>query len=99
MKEGLLDSYFNIVRKNIQDAIPKAIMFFLVSRSKNEMQNELISSLYKEQSFNSLLSESQDVVLKRENCKSRIEILSKAQYIINEVRDYNLNSYTSSGLF
>ena len=47
--ENLLSSYFDIVRKNIQDTVPKAIMYFLVNASKENIQNELVRSLYKEE--------------------------------------------------
>merc|ERR1712020_36170 len=36
--ERLIKSYFYIVRKSIQDSVPKAIMHFLVSYVKNNLQ-------------------------------------------------------------
>ena len=39
--ERLIKSYFYIVRKSIQDSVPKAIMHFLVSYVKNNLQSEL----------------------------------------------------------
>lgn len=40
--KNLLVSYFDVVRKNIKDSIPKAIMAFLVNQSKNVAQRELV---------------------------------------------------------
>lgn len=94
--EGLLECYFGIVRKNIQDAVPKAIMYFLVYKSRQDMQNELVQKLYKEQAFEHLLSESVDIVTKRKTCQEMLDLLLKAQNILNEVRDYSLPSSSSS---
>jgi len=44
----LLSSYFGIVRKNVQDSVPKTIMHFLVNCAKDNIQNELVSMLYRE---------------------------------------------------
>ena len=54
--EALLKSYFNIVRKNILDTIPKALMHFLVNRTKDAIQNELVQALYREERFIELLA-------------------------------------------
>jgi hypothetical protein len=45
--KDLMDSYFNIVRRNILDTVPKSIMYYLVNDSKNRIQNELVQSLCK----------------------------------------------------
>ena len=46
--ERLIKSYFLIVRKNIQDTVPKAIMHFLVNFVQDNLQSELVSHLYKQ---------------------------------------------------
>ena len=46
--ERLIKSYFLIVRKNIQDSVPKAIMHFLVNYVQDNLQSELVSHLYKQ---------------------------------------------------
>ena len=43
----LVECYFDIVRKNLQDAVPKAIMHFLVLFVQRGLQQRLIRSLYR----------------------------------------------------
>jgi dynamin 1-like protein len=88
--ESLLEAYFNIVRTNLIDAVPKSIMFFLVAKSKQQMQNELVQALYKDQNFDRLFEESSDIVTRRRTAKNMLDVLTKAQNIMNEVRDYKL---------
>lgn len=76
MIKNLIVSYFNIVKKNINDSVPKTIVSFLVNRVKafillslyfniiviqtqsvNIAERELVSSLYKTEMFDELLSE------------------------------------------
>ncbi|KAG4381006.1 hypothetical protein GLYMA_15G058700v4 [Glycine max] len=44
----LLRSYYGIVRKNVEDLIPKAIMHFLVNNTKRELHNVFIKKLYRQ---------------------------------------------------
>lgn len=43
----LVQSYFDIVRKNLQDAVPKAVMHFLVNHVQRGLQQHLIRALYR----------------------------------------------------
>ncbi|RZC16383.1 Dynamin-related protein 3A isoform C [Glycine soja] len=43
----LLRSYYDIVRKNVEDLVPKAIMYFLVDKAKGELHNVFIKKLYR----------------------------------------------------
>ncbi|DAZ94917.1 TPA: hypothetical protein N0F65_003087 [Lagenidium giganteum] len=87
--KSLLASYFDIVRKNFLDLVPKTIMCFMVTHSKNNVQNELVSSLYKEGKLNELLREAGDVAARRSNCYEMRTLLQRALEIVNEVRDFN----------
>lgn len=89
--EYLLISYFDVVRKNIKDLVPKSIIHFLVNQSKDSLQNELVSSLYKEDLFDELLEESSNVAKRRRECQTVMEVLRKAHEILNEVRDFSLS--------
>ena len=43
----LVESYFDVVRKNLQDAVPKAVMHFLVNSVQRGLQQHLIHTLYR----------------------------------------------------
>lgn len=65
-------SYFNVVKKTINDMIPKSIVTFLINESKNSCEKVLVSSLYKESDFDELLVENQELLKKREDLKKTI---------------------------
>jgi dynamin 1-like protein len=75
------------VRKNVQDCVPKAIMHFLVNKSKQELQNELVTNLYKEELFEELLVESPEIAAKRRACLQMVQVLSRANAILNDIRE------------
>ncbi|KAK1945248.1 Dynamin-A [Phytophthora citrophthora] len=87
--KSLLASYFDIVRKNFLDLVPKAIMCFMVGNAKENIQNELVSSLYRDDKLTELLAETGDIAARRSNCDEMRTLLQRALEIVNEVRDFN----------
>ncbi|KAG1145494.1 hypothetical protein G6F37_001520 [Rhizopus arrhizus] len=84
----LITSYFNIVRKNIQDLVPKSIMHLLVNHSRESVQNRLVSALYKEDKFNELLQEDETIANEREKCKDMLNVYKQAfELIKNSIID------------
>ena len=63
------------MRKSIQDAVPKAIMHFLVNYVKDNLQSELVSSLYKQEEIASLLSESEHIGHRRKEAAEMLEVI------------------------
>ena len=57
MIKDLIVSYFNLVKKNICDSVPKTIITFLVNQSRNLCERELIGVLYKSDAVDELLQE------------------------------------------
>lgn len=55
MIKRLIVSYFNVVKKNINDSIPKAIVTFLVNHCRNSCEKILVNNLYVEDQFQELL--------------------------------------------
>ncbi|GAA5808089.1 hypothetical protein MFLAVUS_001471 [Mucor flavus] len=78
----LITSYFNIVRKNIQDLVPKSVMHLLVNYSRESVQNRLVAALYKEENFDELLQEDDTISSEREKCKSMLNVYKQAFEII-----------------
>lgn len=73
--ERLIKSYFLIIRKNIQDSVPKAIMHFLVNYVKDNLQSELVTHLYKQENFDILLKESDQVALRRQEANEMLKVI------------------------
>ncbi|XP_053318586.1 dynamin-1-like protein isoform X4 [Spea bombifrons] len=88
--ERLIKSYFLIVRKNIQDSVPKAVMHFLVNHVKDTLQSELVGQLYKSMLLEDLLTESEDMAQRRNEAADMLKALQRASQIIAEIRETHL---------
>ncbi|XP_060050615.1 dynamin-1-like protein isoform X2 [Erinaceus europaeus] len=88
--ERLIKSYFLIVRKNIQDSVPKAVMHFLVNHVKDTLQSELVGQLYKSSLLDDLLTESEDMAQRRKEAADMLKALQGAGQIIAEIRETHL---------
>ncbi|KAM7002817.1 dynamin-1-like protein isoform 4-T4 [Tautogolabrus adspersus] len=88
--ERLIKSYFLIVRKNIQDSVPKAVMHFLVNHVKDCLQSELVGQLYKTALLEDLLTESEDMAQRRNEAADMLKALQKASQVIAEIRETHL---------
>ncbi|CAL8342749.1 unnamed protein product [Lota lota] len=88
--QRLVKSYFLIVRKSIQDSVPKAVMHFLVNFVKERLQSELVGQLYKQTLLHQLLIESPDTAQQRCEVAHMLEALQKANNIISEIRETHL---------
>jgi len=90
--QRLLKEYNSIVLKNVQDAIPKAIMLKMVNKSKELVQDELLMKLYDGPSQNpemveELLEEQPELEAARKRCKQMVNVLNKALEVLNTVND------------
>ncbi|KAJ8285924.1 hypothetical protein GJAV_G00032530 [Gymnothorax javanicus] len=88
--QRLIKCYFLIVRKSIQDSVPKTVMHFLVNYVKERLQSELVGQLYKQPLLRELLIESQDTAQQRTEVAQMLEALQKASNIISEIRETHL---------
>ncbi|XP_077986935.1 dynamin-1-like protein isoform X2 [Glandiceps talaboti] len=88
--QRLIKSYFLIVRKNIQDSVPKAVMHFLVNFVKDNLQSEMVGHLYKQECIDDLLSESEQIAMRRKEAAEMLKALQRASHIISEIRETHL---------
>ncbi|XP_063374601.1 dynamin-1-like protein isoform X1 [Cydia amplana] len=88
--ERLIKSYFYIVRKSIQDSVPKAVMHFLVNYVKDNLQSELVTHLYKSEQADSLLDESEHIAQRRKEAADMLRALQRAGQIISEIRETHM---------
>ncbi|KAL7949058.1 vacuolar sorting protein [Trichoderma barbatum] len=82
----LISSYYNIVKRTMTDMVPKAIMFNLVQLTKDGMQRELLENMYKTDSIDDLLRESDFTIRRRKECQQMVESLGKASEIVSQVQ-------------
>ncbi|XP_021922512.1 dynamin-1-like protein isoform X2 [Zootermopsis nevadensis] len=88
--ERLIKSYFYIVRKSIQDSVPKAVMHFLVNFVKDNLQSELVTHLYKSDQAEELLNESEHIAQRRKEAADMLKALQQAGHIISEIRETHM---------
>ncbi|CAI0556974.1 unnamed protein product [Linum tenue] len=81
----LLRSYYDIVRRNISDLVPKTVMHFLVQHAKRELHNILIKKLYRENLFEEVLQEPDEIALKRKRTRETLKVLQQAFRTLEEL--------------
>ena len=101
--ELLIHSYFNIVKREMMDMVPKAISLTLVNYAKENLQRELLQELYKPEVLDDLLKESEFVVNRRKEVVSMVQALNKAEeyvhpYLYNYSMLIKLFSFLLAGL-
>ena len=81
----LINSYFDIVRKNIQDMAPKILMNFLVNHVQRGLQKHLTHVLYREDLLEAIMKERDDIAERRQNCQDTIKSLRKAMRLLDSM--------------
>lgn len=72
--QNLVKLYFEVVRKTVLDAVPKAIMFSIVNFLADNVETELFKNFYKTDGLDTLLDEANDISRKRERARSMLEV-------------------------
>lgn len=84
------NKYFELIRAQIKDLVPKAIVRFLVRQSTEMLRPKMIESIFDSQEIAQMLVEDPAITRKRVACRQIVEALRKAQVILNEVRSLKI---------
>mmetsp|Transcript_41773 Transcript_41773/g.105326 ORF Transcript_41773/g.105326 Transcript_41773/m.105326 type:complete len:237 (-) Transcript_41773:5-715(-) len=79
----LLNSYFSISSKNLQDQVIKAIWHHLVTGSKDRLHQHLVAELYKQDRFKELLQEAPHIPAQRAKLRQQLTALEQADHILS----------------
>ena len=78
--------YFDIIRAQVKDLVPKAVVKFLVEGSTQALRPRMIDEVFNSVDLSSLLQEEPSITRKRIACRQIVEALRRAQAILLEVR-------------
>ncbi|GAV90560.1 Dynamin_N domain-containing protein/Dynamin_M domain-containing protein/GED domain-containing protein [Cephalotus follicularis] len=92
----LVRSYYDIVRKNIQDLVPKTIMHFLVNFTKRNLHQTFTKLLYRDDLVEDLLLEREEIVVKRKRAREMHHVLEEALKTLDEVQSDVLSRIPNS---
>lgn len=65
-------------------------MHFLVNFVKDNLQSELVTHLYRQDGFDTLLAESEHIGGRRQEATEMVKALQRASLIIGEIRETQL---------
>lgn len=82
---NLVDSYMKIVTKTCKDLVPKTIMFLMINDAKAFINGELLAHLYATGDTQSMMEESADEAIKREEMLRQYHACKEALQIIGDV--------------
>ncbi|XP_076873359.1 dynamin 3a isoform X3 [Brachyhypopomus gauderio] len=82
---NLVDSYMGIVYKSIRDLMPKTIMHLMINNVKEFIHSELLAQLYSSSDQSSLMDESPEQALRREEVLRTHSALKEALAIITDI--------------
>lgn len=93
MIKDLIVSYFNLVKKNVCDSVPKTIITFLVNnvimifilQSREICERELVAKLYKDDLVDDLLQENKFIQKSRAETKKALISLRTCLNLLNDL--------------
>ncbi|OHT09917.1 Dynamin central region family protein [Tritrichomonas foetus] len=78
--------YIDLIKDQVKDMVPKAIVKFLVKRSSDMLRAKMIETIFNSTELIQLLTEDPSITRKRIACQQIVAALRKAQQILSEVR-------------
>jgi dynamin 1-like protein len=82
--------YFDIIRDQLKDLVPKAVVRFLVNESYKMLRPRMIDSIFSAADVSELLHEDMAITRKRVACQQIVDALRRATVILDEVRAFKV---------
>lgn len=76
----MITNYFSIVRKSVEDMVPKIIMNYVVNHVKEKIQSTMLE-INKREKVNELMKESDKVTEDRKNAEKMLKV-------VEDIREY-----------
>ncbi|KAH0791987.1 Dynamin central region family protein [Histomonas meleagridis] len=82
--------YFELIRIQIADLVPKAIVLMLVEGSSKKLHDILLNKIYSSGLADDIMKEDPRITANRNKCLAVLDKLKQAQTILNKVRQVNI---------
>lgn len=80
----MINSYFDVVKKNVNDLVPKAVITFFIKKTIDLAEKEMVHNLYDEKLLDSVMREDQDIVTQRKAVQSNVDLLKECLVLMSE---------------
>jgi dynamin 1-like protein len=80
----MITSYFDVVKKNVNDLVPKTIITFFIKRTIDLAEKEMVHCLYDDKVIEAVMKEDQDVVNQRNTIMTNISVLKECLVLMAE---------------
>lgn len=80
------EDYFNIIREQIKQIVPKVVVHLLIAKSTEMLRPTMIKDVFNSACLTDLAQEDPSITKKRIGCKAIVMALRRAQEILLEVR-------------
>lgn len=80
----MINSYFDVVKKNVNDLIPKTVITFFIKKTIDLAEKEMVHNLYDEKLIESVMREDQDIVTQRKAVQANVDLLKQCLVLMSE---------------
>jgi dynamin 1-like protein len=84
------DRYFNVIRDQVSDLVPKAIVKFLIRKSSDVLREKMTLAILNSKDVLDALKEDPGITKKRIACDQIVKALRKSQQILNQIRSLKI---------
>lgn len=86
----LCGRYFELVKTQVVDLVPKAVVMMLVEGSSKQLHDTLLKKVYGDAISGDMMKEDPRISQRRTKCREVLAALKRAQQVLQEVRQFNV---------